>query len=126
MSCQGFLQCILKLINFLLTLVGAYMIVYSLWMFKEWRSVSPHDLGAPGSAPALLSNGVSSLPVGDMNFLQNSEGLIVEQIARPLLKESLHRSDVPAPWYVIQSVLLTCWTTPWFLMRVINLQCRRI
>lgn len=107
MSCQGFVQCILKLINFLLTLVGAYMIVYSLWMFKEWSSVSPHDQGGPSSAPALLSSGIASLSGGDMSFLQSSEGLIVGQVARPLLKESLQLSDVPAPWYAIQSVLLT-------------------
>ncbi|KAG0577695.1 hypothetical protein KC19_5G174100 [Ceratodon purpureus] len=100
MSCQGFLQCILKLINFLVTLVGACMIVYSLWMFKEWNSVSPHDQGGPSPAPALFSSGIASLSGGDMSFLQSSEGLIVDQIARPLLKDSLQFSDVPAPWFI--------------------------
>ena len=94
MSCQGFLQCILKLINFLLTLVGAYMIVYSLWMYKEWNSVNHHH----GEGAALVSS-------GDLNGLLG-EGVLVEQLARPLLKESLKLSDVPAPWCVIPSFLL--------------------
>lgn len=106
MSCQGFLQCILKLINFLLTLVGAYMIVYSLWMLKEWSSMSPHDQGAPASAPALFSSDISGLSGGDMSFLQNPEGLIAEQFARPLLKGSL-RLDIPAPWYAMLCTPLT-------------------
>jgi hypothetical protein len=107
MSCQGFLQCILKLINFLLTLVGAYMIVYSLWMFKEWSSLHPHDHGAPSPAPALFASGISGLSSGDVSLLPSSEGLIIEQLARPLLKESVKLSDTPAPWYVLTSVLRT-------------------
>lgn len=100
MSCQGFLQCILKLINFLLTLVGAYMIVYSLWMFKEWSSLHPHDHGAPSPAPALFASGISGLSSGDVSLLPSSEGLIIEQLARPLLKESVKLSDTPAPWFI--------------------------
>lgn len=98
MSCQGFVQCILKLINFLVTVVGAFMIVYSLWMLKEWNSIGHLNQGVPSTASALLSGGVMSV-VSD--GIQNTEGLIFEQIRRPFLKENSQLSDLPAPWYVI-------------------------
>lgn len=101
MTCQGFLQCILKLINFLVTLVGAFMIVYSLWMLKEWGDMS-HDDGAPSPAPALFTSGLPAMVGADMSIigtgLQNSEELIVQQVARPFLKETFGLSDIPAPW----------------------------
>lgn len=49
------------------------MIVYSLWMYKEWSSVN----------------------IGDVSLLG------MEQLVRPLLNESLKLSDIPAPWCVI-------------------------
>jgi len=72
-------------------------------MYKEWNSVNPHHHEeVPSYAPTLLSSGVSS---GDMSGLLG-EGVLVTQIARPFLKESLKLSDVPAPWCVILSFLL--------------------
>uniref|UniRef100_A0A7I4B6Z3 Uncharacterized protein n=1 Tax=Physcomitrium patens TaxID=3218 RepID=A0A7I4B6Z3_PHYPA len=97
MSCQGFVQCILKLINFLVTVVGAFMIVYSLWMLKEWNSIGHLNQGVPSTASALLSGGVMSV-VSD--GIQNTEGLIFEQIRRPFLKENSQLSDLPAPWFI--------------------------
>jgi len=103
MTCQGFLQCILKLINFLVTLVGAFMIVYSLWMLKEWGDMS-HDDGAPSPAPALFTSGLPAMVGADVSImgtgLQNSEELIVQQVARPFLKETFGLSDIPAPWFI--------------------------
>ena len=58
-----------------------------------------HDEALSVYAPALLSTGVSS-------GVSLGEGVFVEQLARPLLKESLKLTDVPAPWCVIQSLLL--------------------
>ncbi|XP_024367638.1 tobamovirus multiplication protein 2A isoform X2 [Physcomitrium patens] len=97
MSCQGFIQCILKLINFLVTLVGALMIVYSLWMLKEWSSFGPHDQETLVNAPALLSGGDISM---SSDGVQLTEGFMVEPIARPLLKEGLYISKLPAPWFI--------------------------
>jgi len=48
------------------------MIVYSLWMYKEWSSVNVDDVSLLG----------------------------MEQLVRPLLNESLKLSDVPAPWFI--------------------------
>lgn len=101
MSCQGFIQCILKLINFLVTLVGALMIVYSLWMLKEWSSFGPHDQETLVNAPALLSGGDISM---SSDGVQLTEGFMVEPIARPLLKEGLYISKLPAPWYVTRPI----------------------
>lgn len=73
-------------------------------MYKEWSSVNPHhDDDASSYAPVLLSSGVSALPGGGMSILPGEFQNSVEQLARPLLKESLTLSDVPAPWCVIQS-----------------------
>jgi len=63
-------------------------------MYKEWNSMDHHH--AEGAA--LVSN-------ADLNGLLG-EGVLVEQVARPLLKESLKLSDVPDPWCVIPSFLL--------------------
>lgn len=73
------------------------MIVYSLWMLKEWGDMS-HDDGAPSPAPALFTSGLPA----DMSIigtgLQKSQELIVQQVARPYLKETFGLSDIPAPW----------------------------
>ncbi|KAH9540128.1 hypothetical protein CY35_15G093800 [Sphagnum magellanicum] len=52
MGCQGCLQCTLKLLNFMVTLVGAYMVLYGLWMLKEWHSQLPPEPPAPALPPS--------------------------------------------------------------------------
>ncbi len=115
MTCQGFLQCTLKLLNFLVALVGAYMILYSLWMFKEWQSdITSSHLATPSSSPnPLLSDG-NNLLLGDGNFniltslsLQQATDIIPMQqpLGRPFLssgkKSNVSLSDLPKPWLVL-------------------------
>ncbi len=115
MTCQGFLQCTLKLLNFLVALVGAYMILYSLWMFKEWQSdITSSHLATPSSSPnPLLSDG-NNLLLGDGNFniltslsLQQATDIIPMQqpLGRPFLssgkKSTVGLSDLPKPWLVL-------------------------
>ncbi|CAM6008013.1 unnamed protein product [Sphagnum balticum] len=129
MTCQGFLQCTLKLLNFLVALVGAYMILYSLWMFKEWQSDIPSShLATPSSSPnPLLSDG-NDLLLGDGNFniltslsLQQATDIIPMQqpLGRPFLssgkKSTVGLSDLPKPWFIyaflaggIFTLLVTC------------------
>lgn len=49
MACKGFLECLLKLFNFLLTLVGLAMVGYSIYLFVEYKNASSFD---PGMAPS--------------------------------------------------------------------------
>ena len=42
MACRGFLECILKLLNFLLTLVGLAMVGYGIYLFVEYKNASAH------------------------------------------------------------------------------------
>lgn len=126
MTCQGFLQCTLKLLNFLVALVGAYMILYSLWMFKEWQSdITSSHLATPSSSPnPLLSDG-NNLLLGDGNFniltslsLQQATDIIPMQqpLGRPFLssgkKSTVSLSDLPKPWLVLfflfEKILLCC------------------
>lgn len=99
MSCQGFLQCILKLLNFLVAMVGAYMVLYSLWMLKEWKfdTVSTSD----SAITTVLSDGLPLLGEGNLNTLGN---VGYQELGRPFIsigKQGLLTiPDLPAPWYV--------------------------
>ncbi|KAF9625862.1 hypothetical protein IFM89_027639 [Coptis chinensis] len=42
MSCKGCLECLLKFLNFLLTLVGLGMIGYGIYLFVEWKRFEDH------------------------------------------------------------------------------------
>lgn len=42
MACRGCLECILKLLNFLLTLVGLAMVGYGIYLFVEYKNASAH------------------------------------------------------------------------------------
>ena len=49
MACKGFLECLLKLFNFFLTLVGLAMVGYSIYLFVEYKNASSFD---PGMGPS--------------------------------------------------------------------------
>ncbi len=112
MTCQGFLQCTLKLLNFLVALVGAFMILYSLWMLKEWHSdiapPSSSDSPSPSPTTSLLDGNLAR--DGDFNILTSFSLQVtdagMEQLGRPFL--SYQKStvalpdlpDLPDPWSV--------------------------
>lgn len=114
MSCRGFLQCILKILNFFLTMVGAAMVLYSLWMLHEWykdSSYSPTPAPAPVETSAFVSSGMDDVL---KNVLTSSNPVIVEALSEPgeietgatlsfvmdqtqKLKSSV---TLPAPWFI--------------------------
>lgn len=44
MAIRGFLQCLLKLVNFLLIVVGLLTVVYAAWMLTVWYKHGPITL----------------------------------------------------------------------------------
>ncbi|CAK9167646.1 unnamed protein product [Ilex paraguariensis] len=81
MACRGFLECLLKLLNFLLTLVGLAMVGYGIYLFVEFKSASSDD-----TTPA-----------------PSSEGFV--QLGRPMLMVlSLSSSSIfdnlPKAWFI--------------------------
>ena len=81
MACRGCLECLLKLLNLLLTLVGLAMVGYGIYLFVEYTRAA---------GDAMLA------PVGDDTGLK--------QLGRPMLMAvSLSESLVdklPKAWYV--------------------------
>lgn len=49
MACRGFWGCLLKLLNFLLTLVGLAMVGYGIYLLVEWKRTSSVEHIMPGS-----------------------------------------------------------------------------
>ncbi|XP_030524594.1 tobamovirus multiplication protein 2A-like [Rhodamnia argentea] len=82
MACRGFLGCILKLLNFLLTLAGLAMVGYGIYLFVEYKRSSSGTVGYS--------------PIGA------EEGLV--QLGRPLLVTvSLSASildSLPKAWFI--------------------------
>ncbi|KAF8032775.1 hypothetical protein BT93_D1616 [Corymbia citriodora subsp. variegata] len=82
MACRGCLECVLKLLNFLLTLAGLAMVGYGIYLFVEYERTSSDTIGY--------------LPVGA------DEGSV--QLGRPLLVTvSLSASfwdNLPKAWFI--------------------------
>ncbi|EYU33039.1 hypothetical protein ABFS82_05G076100 [Erythranthe guttata] len=51
MACKGFWECLLKLLNFLLVLVGLCMIGYGVYLFVEYKNISSDDDGGDAALP---------------------------------------------------------------------------
>ncbi|KAL3689018.1 hypothetical protein R1sor_015327 [Riccia sorocarpa] len=127
MGCRGFLQCLLKLLNFLLTMAGAAIVLYALWMLNQWHKHQP-DI-PPSPAPSddltmidnLVANARSAMealnlptesavsesqPVETLTFLMDTPRK---------LGHSIFPDHLPAPWFIyaflgvgIISLLITC------------------
>lgn len=54
MACRGCLECILKLLNFLLTLVGLAMVGYGIYLFVEYKKAADDESLAPSSGDSDL------------------------------------------------------------------------
>ncbi|KAI4311597.1 hypothetical protein MLD38_036481 [Melastoma candidum] len=83
MACKGFFECLLKLLNFLLTLAGLAMIGYGIYLFIEYEKSSS------GTVKVSPTNG----------------GGDVIKLGRPmLLAVSLSSSfldDIPTAWFIV-------------------------
>ncbi|KAL4570526.1 hypothetical protein LXL04_026182 [Taraxacum kok-saghyz] len=80
MGCKGFLECLLKLLNFMLTLLGLAMVGYGVYLFIMYRNATD-----------------------DMDAVAFNEGLI--QLGRPMLMAvSLSNNNffdqLPTAWFI--------------------------
>ncbi|PKI46906.1 hypothetical protein CRG98_032717 [Punica granatum] len=82
MACRGCLECLLKLLNFLLTLAGLAMVGYGIYLFVEYKNSSS---STPSTSPV----------AGDPNLVE---------LGRPLLMAvSLSSSifdNLPKAWFI--------------------------
>lgn len=90
MACKGFWECLLKLLNFLLMLVGLAMIGYGIYLFVAYKNASS-------------SGGDAALPPSSQEFVQ---------LGRPMLL-AVSLSDnifdkLPKAWYGDISPTLFC------------------
>ncbi|PWA74553.1 tetraspanin family protein [Artemisia annua] len=70
MGCKGFLECLLKLLNFLLTLLGLAMVGYGVYMFVMYRNTldnvgPPHGELIQLGRPMLMAVSVSASDIFD-------------------------------------------------------------
>ncbi|XP_076881743.1 tobamovirus multiplication protein 2A-like [Bidens hawaiensis] len=71
MGCKGFLECLLKLLNFLLTLVGLAMVGYGVYMFIMYTNAAKGDFEPPNGEsvklgrPMLMAVALSSSSIFD-------------------------------------------------------------
>ncbi|KAL9273618.1 Tobamovirus multiplication protein 2A-like protein [Drosera capensis] len=85
MACRGFLECILKLLNFLLTLTGLAMLGYAIYLFVVFKESTDSD----------LSGGV----------LLTGNGNEMHKLGRPMLMSlalsSSFWDDLPKAWFLL-------------------------
>ncbi|KAJ0961752.1 hypothetical protein J5N97_029580 [Dioscorea zingiberensis] len=67
MACRGCLECLLKLLNFLLTITGLAMVGYGIYLLVEWNRISGGD--DDGGAPSPLGYHPEVLKLGRPMFL---------------------------------------------------------
>lgn len=90
-GCKGFFECLLKLLNFLLTLVGLAMVGYGIYLFVEYQKTSS----------------------GDDSDLSPSSGELI-QLGRPMLMAvsigSNFLDKLPKAWYEkpVKLILFLC------------------
>lgn len=81
MACKGCLECLLKLLNFLLTLVGLAMVGYGIYLLVEYERTTTN---------ALVFSSVS----GDGSSVQLGQPLLVgASLSASIL------DDLPKAWY---------------------------
>ncbi|KAK4364541.1 hypothetical protein RND71_015899 [Anisodus tanguticus] len=85
MACKGFWECLLKLLNFLLTLVGLAMVGYGIYLFVEYKNHS--------------SSGGDDYPVAPPTSAEE-----VIQLGRPMLMAVSLAENIfdklPKPWFI--------------------------
>lgn len=67
MACGGCLECLLKLLNFLLTITGLAMVGYGIYLLVEWNRISGG--GDDGGAPSPVAYHPEILKLGRPMFL---------------------------------------------------------
>lgn len=89
-GCKGFFECLLKLLNFILALVGLAMVGYGIYLFVEYKKASGDDSGLAPSSGELI------------------------QLGRPMLMAVSLASNIfdklPKAWYGKSKALCFCFT----------------
>ncbi|XP_042409075.1 tobamovirus multiplication protein 2A-like [Zingiber officinale] len=62
MACKGFWECLLKLLNFVLTVTGLAMVGYGIYLLVEWNKIAAGGGGDDAAPPA--SNDLEFLKLG--------------------------------------------------------------
>ncbi|KAG9158002.1 hypothetical protein Leryth_000172 [Lithospermum erythrorhizon] len=68
MACRGYFECLLKLMNFLLTLIGLAIVGYGIYLFIEYKNSASHE---PPSGPEFIQLGrpmMMAVPLGANTF----------------------------------------------------------
>ncbi|KAL6979830.1 Tobamovirus multiplication protein 2A [Sarracenia purpurea var. burkii] len=73
MACRGFWECLLKLLNFLLTLTGLAIVGYGIYLFVEFEKSSSHDSSLAPTSDTVLQLGRPMLMAVSLSssFLDN-------------------------------------------------------
>ena len=87
MACRGFLECILKLLNFLLTVSGLSIVGYGIYLFVEWKKSTSGDQPFPPDPLSPLTSNSEILALGRPMLLIVS------------ISESI-TDNLPKAWYV--------------------------
>jgi len=54
-ACRGFFECLLRLLNFILTVAGLAMVGYGIFLLVEWMKISEDGSGGGLTAEVLVS-----------------------------------------------------------------------
>ncbi|XP_057474976.1 tetraspanin-18-like [Actinidia eriantha] len=106
-GCYTFLASIMKFLNFLQTLIGVAMILYSAYMLNIWNnhSVIPSPSPSPDYSHAVFPN---SPPIGVSDRLN----VAADFVSDDGLGLGLRSFDLPAPWFIYafmgMGILLCC------------------
>jgi len=91
---RGLLQCLLKLFNFILALMGVLMVVYALYMLNEWNKESGGGGDTPSPPPSPDSFNSMLRQYGDF-------GLMSSLLVSPLLfSVGGLGASLEAPWFI--------------------------
>ncbi|KAF8412520.1 hypothetical protein HHK36_000488 [Tetracentron sinense] len=100
MACRGCLECLLKLLNFLLTLVGLAMVGYGIYLLVEWKRASDYmssisstsdnhefvQLGRPMLLAVSLSTSIlDKLSKACTSFPSNAIGTVFGSLEKKIL-----------------------------------------
>ncbi|PWZ05815.1 hypothetical protein Zm00014a_041892 [Zea mays] len=71
-ACRGFFECLLRLLNFILTVAGLAMVGYGIYLLVEWMKISEDGIGGASTAEVLVSGRplLGAVILGD-SFLDN-------------------------------------------------------
>ena len=54
-ACRGFFECLLRLLNFILTVAGLAMVGYGIYLLVEWMKISEDGSGGGLTSEVLVS-----------------------------------------------------------------------